>query len=146
MTIDDSDYHFMENSLNIQLKLVRDRIEQMQLVEKAIQDTTDAIRSHHAIDWNQMLEPDPPDRHGEKHEKSVSERLQHFLTGLICTAFIPRINRDGFHGFMSSARSHPGMRILELGCGDGALWTDNISLLPAEISVTLSDLSIRYAP
>ena len=50
MTIDDSDYHFMENSLNIQLKLVRDRIEQMQLVEKAIQDTTDAIRSHHAID------------------------------------------------------------------------------------------------
>ena len=28
MTIDDSDYHFMENSLNIQLKLVRDRIEQ----------------------------------------------------------------------------------------------------------------------
>ena len=55
MTIDDSDYHFMENSLNIQLKLVRDRIEQMQLVEKAIQDTTDAIRSRHAIDWNQML-------------------------------------------------------------------------------------------
>ena len=56
MTIDDSDYHFMENSLNIQLKLVRDRIEQMQLVEKAIQDTTEAIRSQHAIDWNQMLD------------------------------------------------------------------------------------------
>lgn len=37
MTIDDADYHFMLNSLNIQLKLVRDKIEQMQLVEKAIQ-------------------------------------------------------------------------------------------------------------
>ncbi len=35
MTIEDSDNHFMLNSLNIQLKLVRDRIEQMQLVEKA---------------------------------------------------------------------------------------------------------------
>ena len=33
------------------------------------------------------------------------------------------------------------MRILELGCGDGALWTQNISSLPVEISVTLSDLS-----
>ena len=33
MTIDDADYHFMLNSLNIQLKLVRDRIEQMQLVD-----------------------------------------------------------------------------------------------------------------
>ena len=29
MTIDDSDYHFMLNSLDVQLKLVRDRIEQM---------------------------------------------------------------------------------------------------------------------
>ena len=45
MTIADSDYHFMLNSLNIQLKLVQDRIEQMQLVEKAIQDTADAIQA-----------------------------------------------------------------------------------------------------
>lgn len=35
LTINDSDYHFLLDSLNIQLKLVRDRIEQMQLVEKA---------------------------------------------------------------------------------------------------------------
>ena len=34
MTIGDSNYHFMLNSLNLQLKLVQDRIEQMQLVEK----------------------------------------------------------------------------------------------------------------
>ena len=55
MTIDDADYHFMLNSLNIQLKLVRDRIEQMQLVEKAIQDTADAISKQHSVDWSQML-------------------------------------------------------------------------------------------
>ena len=55
MLIDDTDYHFMLNSLNIQLKLVQDRIEQMQLVEKAIQDTSEAVRKEHTIDWNQML-------------------------------------------------------------------------------------------
>lgn len=33
------------------------------------------------------------------------------------------------------------MRILELGCGDGALWTQNIQFLPQDISITLSDLS-----
>ena len=55
MTIDDTDYHFMLNALNIQLKLVQDRIEQMQLVEKAIQDTSAAIRSEHSIDWSKML-------------------------------------------------------------------------------------------
>ena len=46
---------FMLNSLNIQLKLVRDRIEQMQLVEQAIQDTSDLIQKEHSIDWSQML-------------------------------------------------------------------------------------------
>ena len=55
MTIGDSDYHFMLNSLNIQLRLVRDRIEQMQLVEKAIQDTAQVIKEQHTIDWSQML-------------------------------------------------------------------------------------------
>ena len=34
MTIDDSDYHFMAESLNLQLKLVQDRIEHLQNVEK----------------------------------------------------------------------------------------------------------------
>ncbi|MFR6580796.1 MAG: hypothetical protein ACLURP_01190 [Ruminococcus sp.] len=33
MTIEDPDSHFMLNALNVQLKLVQDRIEQMQLVE-----------------------------------------------------------------------------------------------------------------
>ena len=55
MTIDDADYHFMLNSLNIQLKLVRDRIEQMQVVEQAIQETSDLIRKEHSIDWSRML-------------------------------------------------------------------------------------------
>ena len=58
MTIGDSDYHFMLNSLNIQLRLVRDRIEQMQLVEQAIQDTSDLIQKEHSIDWSQMLNVD----------------------------------------------------------------------------------------
>lgn len=39
MTIGDMDYHFLSDSLEVQLKLVRDKIEQLQLVEKAIEDT-----------------------------------------------------------------------------------------------------------
>ena len=108
MTIDDSDYHFMENSLNIQLKLVRDRIEQMQLVEKAIQDTTDAIRSHHAIDWNQMLDL----IHLTGMEKSMKNQYQNASN--ISSRINLKINRDGFHGFMSSVRFIRGCVSLNL--------------------------------
>ena len=55
MTINDADYHFMLNSLNLQQKLIKDRIEQLQMVEKAIQDTTEEIRTNHAVNWSHML-------------------------------------------------------------------------------------------
>ncbi len=55
MTINDSDYHFMANALKLQQKLVQDKIEQLQLVEKAIQDTSRAIEEEHSVNWSQML-------------------------------------------------------------------------------------------
>ena len=133
MTIDDSDYHFMENSLNIQLKLVRDRIEQMQLVEKAIQDTTDAIRSHHAIDWNQMLDL----IHLTGMEKSMKNQYQNAsnISSRINLHSLYSQNKQGWFPWVyEQCQIHPGMRILELGCGDGVLWTQNISSLPGKVS------------
>ena len=56
MTIGDTDYHFLKNSLNMQKRLVQDRIEQMQLMESAIEDTVRAIEEAHQIDWSHMLE------------------------------------------------------------------------------------------
>lgn len=140
MTINDSDYHFMENSLNIQLKLVRDRIEQMQLVEKAIQDTTEAIRSRHAIDWNRMLDlihltgMDMSMKNQYQNASNISSRIN--LHSLYSQ------NKQGwFPWIYEQCQIYPGMKILELGCGDGTLWTQNLSALPSDISVTLSDLS-----
>ena len=55
ITIGDLDRSMLKNSLKLQLKLVKDRIEQMELVEKAIEDTTKALEHEQEIDWNQML-------------------------------------------------------------------------------------------
>ena len=34
---------------------MQDKIEQMQLVEKAIRDTTEVIQEEHTVDWSRML-------------------------------------------------------------------------------------------
>lgn len=105
MTIGDSDYHFMLNSLNIQLRLVRDRIEQMQLVEKAIQDTAQMIKEQHTIDWSQML--NLIHLTGMEKASRISIRMPPtFPPGSTSTACTPRTNRDGFPGSLSSARFH----------------------------------------
>ena len=140
MTIGDSDYHFMLNSLNIQLRLVRDRIEQMQLVEKAIQDTAQAIQEQHTIDWSQMLNL----IHLTGMEKSLKNQYQNAtnISSRINLHSLYSQNKQGwFPWIFEQCRISPGLRILELGCGDGTLWTDNLSLLPEDISITLSDIS-----
>jgi len=140
MTIGDSDYHFMLNSLNIQLRLVRDRIEQMQLVEKAIQDTAQAIQKQHTIDWSQMLNL----IHLTGMEKSLKNQYQNAtnISSRINLHSLYSQNKQGwFPWIFQQCHIKPRLRILELGCGDGTLWTDNLALIPEDISITLSDIS-----
>jgi len=36
----------------------------------------------------------------------------------------------------------PGSRVLELGCGPGVFWAENLSRIPAGLDITLADLSL----
>lgn len=140
MTINDTDYHFMLNSLNLQKKLVQDRIEQLQLVEGAIEDIASEINCKHQVDWSHMLEL----IHLTNMEKSLKAQYQN------ATNISARIrlhegystNRQGwFPWIFEQCHIKDGMRILELGCGNGALWTENMNKLPKNVSIILSDIS-----
>ncbi len=140
MLIDDTDYHFMLNSLNIQLKLVQDRIEQMQHVEEAIRETSEAIRKEHTIDWNQMLNL----IHLTGMEKSLKNRYQNAsnISARIHLHHLYSQNRQGWFPWVyEQLEVCQGMRILEIGCGDGTLWMENMDRLPEDVEITLSDLS-----
>lgn len=140
MTISDTDRHFMLNSLKMQKKLVQDRIEQLQLVEHAIENTIQAIRTDSQTDWSQMLEL----IHLTGMEKSLKTQYQD-ATNLSARIRLHRdysVNKQGwFPWLFEQCRLQDGMRVLELGCGNGALWSENRALLPLELSVTVSDIS-----
>lgn len=140
MTIADADYHFMLDSLNIQKKLVQDRIEQMQLVEKAISDTVNAIQSEHSVDWSKMLEL----IHLTDMEKSLKNQYQNAsnISARINLHQLYSHNEQGwFPWIYMQCDVKSGMRVLEIGCGDGTLWKHNISKLPDNVEVVLSDVS-----
>lgn len=140
MLIDDTDYHFMLNSLNIQLKLVQDRIEQMQHVEEAIRETSEAIRKDHTIDWNQMLNL----IHLTGMEKSLKNQYQNAsnISARIHLHHLYSQNQKGwFPWIYEQLEICPGMRILETGCGDGTLWMENMDRIPQNVEIMLSDLS-----
>lgn len=140
MTVDTADYHMMKNSLEQQHKLIQDRIEQMQLVETAIRDTADAIEKDHELDWSQMLRL----IHLTGMETSLKRQYQDStnITARINLHQKYSVNKQGwFPWIYEQADIRPGMHILEVGCGNGALWTENLAQLPEQISILLSDIS-----
>lgn len=140
MTVADSDYHFMLDSLKIQLKLVQDRIEQMQLVEQAIKDTTESIQEEHTVDWSRMLNL----IHLTGMEQSLKNQYQNAsnISSRISLHSLYAQNPKGwFPWIYEQCQIQTGMEILEVGCGDGTLWVQNKERLPADIQVTLTDVS-----
>lgn len=140
LSIDTKDYHFMLNSLKLQKKLVQDRLEQMQLVEGAIEDTISAIEKEQQIDWSHMLEL----IRLTGMEKSLKTQYQNAgnISARIRLHKEYSVNKQGwFPWIFEQCEITPGMRVLEIGCGNGALWTENPDKLPAEIQVVLSDAS-----
>lgn len=140
MTINDTDYHLMQNALNLQLKLIDDKIEQMQLVKQAIQDTSHAIEQNHTVNWSQMLHL----IHLTGMEKSLKTQYQNAsnISARIRLHEMYSQNQTGwFPWIYHNCKITDGIRILEIGCGDGTLWSENMAKLPQNISVVLSDIS-----
>lgn len=140
LAIDASDPHLLLNSLKLQKKLVKDRMEQLQLVESAIEDTVTALEQEQQLDWSHMLEL----IHLTGMEKSL--KTQYRDAGNISARI--RLHRDfsvntqgWFPWIYEQCRITDGMKILELGCGNGALWTENKAKLPAQFELVLSDIS-----
>lgn len=140
MTIDDTDFHFMLNSLKMQQKLIRDRIEQLQMVEKAIEDTTQEISTQQSINWSRMLNL----IHLTNMEKSLKSQYQNSsnISARIRLHSLYSKNKQGwFPWLFEECHIKDNMKILEIGCGSGALWAENKDKLPITVSITLSDIS-----
>lgn len=140
MTIDDTDYHFLLSSLAMQQRLVEDRIEQLSHVRDAISDTTKLIERQHQPDWSKMLHL----IHLTNMEKSLSTQYQNAnnLSARIRLHMLYSANSYGwFPWVFDCCELMEGMKILELGCGDGSLWSDNLKRLPSRIQIILSDIS-----
>ena len=124
MTIGDTDYHLLLSALTLQ-QLIQDKIEQMQLVESAIEKTVSAIEREHQVDWSQMLEL----IHLTGMEKSFENpNIRMLITLLHESACIKEFSRNAqgwFPWIYQTVRYLSHKNVLELGCGNGALWTEN---------------------
>lgn len=140
LLIEDTDYRFLRNSLELQRKLIQDKIEQLQMVEKAIADTTEEIRQNDNVNWVHMLDL----IHLTNMESSLKSQYQNSsnITARIQLHSQYSKNPQGWFPWLyEQCQIQNGMKILEIGCGNAQFWTENLDQIPKELSVILSDIS-----
>lgn len=140
MLVDELDKQMLRNSLRLQLKLVKDRIEQMQMVEQAIEDTTDALELGQDINWTQMLNL----IHLTNMETSLKTQYQN-ATNINARVFLHKEYSQNTQGWFpwvyEQCDFQSGSNVLEIGCGNGALWRENLEKIPENLQIVLSDIS-----
>lgn len=141
LTLNNTDPDFMESSLVLQKKLIDDRIEQLQIVSKTLQETVCDLHEHKTIDWSHTLEL----IHSMGMEQSIKTQYQNAsnISARIHLHTLYSHNKQGwFPWIYEQCHLKNKMNILEVGCGDGSFWTQNLNKLPSEIHITVSDVSV----
>lgn len=140
LTITDSDNSMLINSLKLQQKLVRDKIEQLELVSDAIEQTSCALKSDNTINWNGLLTL----IHLTGMQNSLKTQYLNAsnISARISLHQMYSTGKPGwFQWIYDNCRICRNMNILELGCGSGTFWTVNRDKLPPDINVTITDIS-----
>ncbi len=141
MTIGDLDRNMLKNSLNMQLKLVRERIEQMEMVSNAIEDITKALDKENDIDWSSMLNL----IHLTNMENTLKTQYENSnnISARIKLHKLYSINKQGWFPWVyEQCDIHSGMNILEIGCGSGAFWKETMDKCnQCNVQITLNDIS-----
>lgn len=139
-TLTGDNSRFLLESLDMQKRLVEERVEQLREVSAAISRTQEAVTSGAPMDWTNLLNL----IHMTAMENSL--KVQYDNAANIQARI--RLHRDysknprGWFPFLyEEAGIRPGMQILEVGAGSGALWKENLQQLPQDVRITLSDKS-----
>lgn len=140
LSLNESNTDFLQYSFDLQLSLVRKKIEHLQAVEESIQNVSRMFREQEQPNWSeitkliQIINMDRDLVEQYQNGKNIAARI----------ALHSRFSVNS-QSWFSWIFDHLGIKegdcVLELGCGNGALWKENESRIPQDVSILLTDIS-----
>ena len=127
------------NSLSLQKNIIKNKINYMKVVLHAIESAENSIEDEQNIDWNKTIDI-------IKILEDEKELLQQCIDSSNLDASVKlqdrfSSNRHGWYKWtFSNIKLNKKYKVLEIGCGNGALWSKNIDLLDKDINITLTDV------
>jgi ubiquinone/menaquinone biosynthesis C-methylase UbiE len=135
--ITDQDF---KKSLEIQRKIIDDKVHHMHLITNAIDETLNMIDKDLVLNWDRFVNIinvlNMDRRWLEQYENASNLRSRIRIHELYST------NKKGWmEWYFEQLSIPPNGKILELGCGDASFWYKNIDRIPKGLDITLTDFS-----
>jgi ubiquinone/menaquinone biosynthesis C-methylase UbiE len=131
----------LRSSLKMQKDIIQHKVAHMLYVSKTIEEALGMVDEQgEEVDWEGLAgiiqsihkEKDWSEQYHNAFRLQARIRLYDQFSH----------NKIGWHRwFFEHLGSFPHLKVLELGCGDAALWHRNVDLIPETWSITLTDLS-----
>ncbi len=140
MTLAAQDQEYLVSSLQIQKKLVQERMQELRQMVDAINQMTEQIEQDKEIDWNRMLHL----IHMSTMERSLKTQ---YINAANISARIKlheeySVNPEGWFPWMMAQKPlDEGENVLEVGSGNGEFWKLNQDKIPKYCHITVTDLS-----
>lgn len=129
----------MVNSLKLQKNIIKNKINHMKTVLNAIETAEVSIENDANLDWNKTVDI-------IKILESEKELLQQYIDSSNLNASVKlqerfSSNKHGWYNWtFQNIKLKENYKVLEIGCGNGALWAKNIEYLNDNVDVTLTDI------
>lgn len=140
LTVRGTDREFWLESLQMQTELLEEHIEQMTVMKKSLQEAQEAIAENREVNWSDMILLSNANEMEQKLKKQYVNSSN--ISARIHLHNEYSKNQEGWFPWLYQlAGITHGETVLELGCGDGSFWMQNLTKLPTDINVLLSDIS-----
>lgn len=129
----------MMNSLKLQKNIIKNKINHMKTVLYAIETAENSMENDQNSDWNKTIDI-------IKILEEEKELLQQYIDSSNLDASVKLQDRFSSSKFgwynwvFDNIELKKTYKVLEIGCGNGALWSKNIDKLEDNISITLTDV------
>lgn len=123
MTVNDS-YLSLQQSLSLQKKMIDQKIEQLQNIKLSLEKTEQFITQSQNIDWKAILD----NINFNTMEQDLLEQYKNSTNINIRIKLHEKYSINPIHWFewmFSQYHLDNGMKVLEIGCGNGELWQQN---------------------
>ncbi len=140
IALNDKDAGFVKESFELQIKLIRDKIIELKHTKQLLQEASRVISGQTEPDWSRMVSL----IHLINMEETLAKQYKNSKNIDARIALHQRYSRNRqswFRWIYDNLHLRDGMTVLETGCGNGQLWSDNLDRLSVRLQITLSDIS-----